>query len=249
MFVCTHYTLHPTQNPDKKSSYASSLVLQRPMVSTCLHPYPRQLTRLYSSSQRALASRQNHAFKRRSEIRDHHPLCSLDQHRSISSSSSLHHDKATNNAAATDATDATVDNADDAKPKLAANLIKPKPLFPWRHSPHHLPRLIPPDKSNDSINYYESDYYTKGGHLGPGWPQPMPSWFRAACQANCMRLLGLTYFSMLIPWTRRAWTNDMEDAFCDAFGKGVNGLILGTYSYEGVLLFLYFICFICVAVS
>lgn len=152
-------------------------------------------------------------------------------HRSISNSSSLHHDhKATNNAAA----EATVEEI-DIKTKLEASVIKPKLLFPWRHSPHPLPRLSPPDES-DSFGYYDSEYYTKRGHLGPGWPQPMPSWFRTACQANSMRLLGLTYASMLLPWSRMAWIHEMEDAFCDAFGKGVNGVILDTYSMDGASL-------------
>jgi hypothetical protein len=213
------------------------------MATTCLNPHSRQLTKLYFRSQRALAPWQNQAFSIRCRIRQisnhYHPPFSLDLHRSISSSTPLHHDKASNNAAATEATDATVENTDE-KPKLAANLIEPKPLFPWRHSPHPLPRLIPPDKSKGGMNYYESDYYTKGGHLGPGWPRPMEPFFRAASQACCMWLLGLKFPSMLVPWITSAWIHDMEDAFCDAFGKGVNGLILGTYSFEGTLLSLYF---------
>lgn len=195
-----------------------------------------QLRPIYSKfSTSLLASRKNHSWPNRIRIGQLLIDITSNHHRSISSSS-LHHDKATNNAAATDATDTTVGEAGEVESKLAANVIKPKPLFPWRHSPHPLPRLIPPDESQDEIKYNESEYFAKGGHLGPGWPRPMPSWFQTACQANSMRLLGLPYSSMLIPWTRNAWLHDMEDAFCDAFGKGVNGLILDSYSMEGVLL-------------
>lgn len=169
----------------------------------------------------------------RSKIRTirHERVVSLSSrsHRSISSSS-LRHDKATTDAA-TEATDATLNEA--RKSDVAANVIKPKPLFPWRHSSHPLPRLVVPPNTED---YYESEYHTKGGHLGPGWPYAMPTWFRMACQANSMRLLGLTYVSMLMPWSRRAWIREMEDAFCDAFWRGVQGVILDTYAMKGVLL-------------
>ena len=93
---------------------------------------------------------------------------------------------------------------------------------------------MPPEKSDENItNYYESDYYIKGGHLGPGWPRPMPSWFRNVMEINSMRLLGLKYFAMMMPWSRRAWVRALEDAFCYAFAKSVNGVVLDTYSLDG----------------
>lgn len=201
------------------------------MSTSLLLNVSNQLGKLYLKSPRAFLSRQSHPVTKRQIIRRTHTNY-ITNHRSISSSS-IYNDKATSKAAATEAADAAIDDS-EVNGKLAARLIKPKPLFPWRHSPHPLPRLIRPADSQDGAKYYESDYYAKGGHLGPGWPGPMPSWFRIACQANSMRLLGLPYSSMLVPWTRNAWLHDMEDAFCDAFGKGVNGLIMDTYSMEGV---------------
>ena len=201
-----------------------------------------RLRRLCHHSQISSLSRQYYSCLNRSKAAkpvSHEAYLTI-HHRSISNSSSLHHyHNATNKAAATDA---TVEET-DIKTKLEANVVKPKSLFPWRHSPHPLPRLSPPDESG-GIEYYDTEYYTKRGHLGPGWPQPMPSWFRMACQANSMRLLGLTYGSMLLPWSRMAWIHEMEDAFCDAFGKGVNGVILDTYSMDGAS-----ICCFCYDIS
>ncbi|KAL7483789.1 hypothetical protein ACHAW6_009436 [Cyclotella cf. meneghiniana] len=144
----------------------------------------------------------------------------------------------TNKAAATDAT-VTENDVDNSN--LAAKLIKPKPLFPWRHSPHPLPRLTRPRPTSrrgdsetavDEENPYETDYYTKGGPLGQGWPSPMDPWLRAVLQASSMHLLGMSWFSVAMPWSRKDWIEEMEAAFCDAFAKGVNGMIIDTYSLE-----------------
>lgn len=170
-----------------------------------------------------------------SKRRETRPRRSHTQHRSISSTS-LYHDKAANTSSSADTVESV--NSAELKTKLIANIIKPKSLFPWRHSPYPLPRLVPP--SVNDATYYESEFYQKGGHLGPGWPRPLPSWFCTACQVNSMRLLGLPYWKMLLPWVKKEWIHDMEDAFCDAFGRGVTGIILDTYSLEGG-----FICSMC----
>ncbi len=81
-----------------------------------------------------------------------------------------------------------------------AKVIKPRPLFPWRSSSYPLPRLKMPTRNNKSPKhdsdeaseqisdeeYYDSDYFTKGGPLGPGWFSPMEPWFRGALYANSM---------------------------------------------------------------
>lgn len=167
-------------------------------------------------------------------------------HCRVISSTSSPSVKASESAPATDAT--VVDEADTVEEsKLAAKLVKPKPIFPWRHSPYPIPRLVKPDINNKtddrdgrhrretSEDVYESDYYTKGGPLGPGWPSPMESWFRAALYANSMNLLGASWMSIIFPFTRKEWIHEMEWAFCDAFSKGVKGMLEGTYSINGDL--------------
>ncbi len=125
-----------------------------------------------------------------------------------------------------------------------AKLIKPRPLFPWRSSPYPLPRLVkptrnntsPPDEDSDENSqhmsdeeYYDSDYFTKGGPLGPGWISPMEPWFRGVLFANSMSLLNVSWLSIILPWTRNEWVEDMEWCFCEAFLRGVNGMIYDTY--------------------
>ena len=130
---------------------------------------------------------------------------------------------------------------------IAAKLIQPRPLFPWRSSPHPLPRLVLPPRNNttdggdadkssqQSISdeeYYNSDYFTKGGPLGPGWFSPMESWFRGVLYANSMHLLNVSWFSILVPWSRKEWEEEMEWCFCQAFLRGVNGMIHDTYMLD-----------------
>ena len=130
-----------------------------------------------------------------------------------------------------------------------AKVIKPRPLFPWRSSPQPLPRLVkpernnttsPPDEDSGDTNeqissdeeYYESDYFTKGGPLGQGWISPMEPWFRGVLYANSMHLLNVSWPSIILPWTRRKWVEDMEWCFCEAFLRGVNGMIYDTYMLD-----------------
>lgn len=129
-----------------------------------------------------------------------------------------------------------------------AKLIKPRPLFPWRSSPYPLPRLVkpernntsPPDEDSDETSqqissdeeYYDSDYFTKGGPLGQGWISPMEPWFRGVLYANSMHLLNVSWPSIILPWTRRKWVEEMEWCFCEAFLRGVNGMIYDTYMLD-----------------
>jgi hypothetical protein len=50
-----------------------------------------------------------------------------------------------------------------------------------------------------------------------------------------MHLLGMSWFGVVMPWTRKDWIENMEMAFCDAFATGVNGMIIDTYTLEGTL--------------
>ncbi|KAL7540373.1 hypothetical protein ACHAWF_006665 [Thalassiosira exigua] len=152
--------------------------------------------------------------------------------------------KSTETNAASKASDdaITVDGTLVTKSGLAAQCLQPRPIFPWRSSPDPLERLRRPEKpSADSSDtdeetnarldeYYESDYFTRGGPLGPGWPSPMESWFRGALYANSMNLLGVSWLSVLMPWTRKDWEHDMELGFQHAFISGVNGMIENTYT-------------------
>ncbi len=127
---------------------------------------------------------------------------------------------------------------------ITAQVIKPRPIFPWRSSPYPLPRLVMPKRSTskddsddnesnatttDEEEYYDSDYFTKGGPLGPGWFSPMTPWFRGVLYANSMHILGLGWLQIVLPWTRKEWEENMEWCFCEAFLRGVNGMIYDTY--------------------
>ncbi|KAL7454344.1 hypothetical protein ACHAWC_005984 [Mediolabrus comicus] len=128
---------------------------------------------------------------------------------------------------------------------IAAQVIKPRPIFPWRSSPYPLPRLVMPKRSTskddsddnesnatttDEEEYYDSDYFTKGGPLGPGWFSPMEPWFRGALYAYSMHIvLGVGLLQIVLPWKRKGWEENMEWCFCEAFLRGVNGMIYDTY--------------------
>ena len=132
----------------------------------------------------------------------------------------------------------TVDGKASNEYDTTAKVIKPRPIFPWRSSPYPLPRLVIPTRTKDSDDerihmtdeeYFDSDYFTKGGPLGPGWFSPMDPWFRAVLYANSMHILNVSWLSIILPWTRRQWVETMEGSFCDAFLKGLNGMIYDTY--------------------
>ena len=146
----------------------------------------------------------------------------------------------------------SVDHATTTLTKsVGAQYIPPRPIFPWRSLSDPLPRLVQPikpttiplRKSNedgeDAENsetqtstldeYYAHDYFTRGGPLGPGWPSPMESWFRIVLYVNSMHLLGVSWPSILIPWTRHDWESEMENGFCTAFALGVRGMMEDIY--------------------
>ena len=146
--------------------------------------------------------------------------------------------------------DETVDKVSDVDTPVF-NKIQPRAIFPWISSSDPLSRLIRPAKptlaketpnniqQDDTLEednntrllreYYDSDYFIKGGLLGPGWPSPMTSYFRGALWGTSMSLLGVPWWKVIIPWSRNDWIFNMESAFCNAFANGVNGMILDTY--------------------
>ncbi|KAL9189196.1 hypothetical protein ACHAXT_011686 [Thalassiosira profunda] len=149
---------------------------------------------------------------------------------------------ASTNKAADDAI--TVDGAAAKKEALNAQCLQPRPIFPWRSSPIPLDRLKMPSKpqlkSGDSEedevenharleSYYGSDYFSKGGPLGPGWASPMEPWFRGCLYLCSMNMLGVSWPASLFPWTRKEWEREMEWNFCIAFSYGVRGMIEDTY--------------------
>ncbi|KAL7449301.1 hypothetical protein ACHAWC_001374, partial [Mediolabrus comicus] len=174
---------------------------------------------------------------------NHHQQQQIIVRRTLSSTDSTACDKTAARTAGDDTL--TVDGeaaSDDCS--ITAQVIKPRPIFPWRSSPYPLPRLVMPkrsaskDDSNDNESnatttdeeeYYDSDYFTKGGPLGPGWFSPMEPWFRGALYANSMHILGLGWLQIVLPWKRKEWEENMEWCFCEAFLRGVNGMIYDTY--------------------
>ena len=119
---------------------------------------------------------------------------------------------------------------------LGAKCLPPRPIFPWRSLPDPLPRLLRPtrppvgDDDDESVKgYYDSEYFARGGPLGPGWPSPMEPWFRGALYLTSMNLLGLSWPKIILPWTRGDWERDVGWAFCNAFSNGVNGMIEDVY--------------------
>mmetsp|Transcript_27744 Transcript_27744/g.58303 ORF Transcript_27744/g.58303 Transcript_27744/m.58303 type:complete len:529 (-) Transcript_27744:63-1649(-) len=160
-------------------------------------------------------------------------------------------------ASTTSATDAATNVDSNLKiPSLSAQCVKPRATFPWRHSPHPLPRLVVPrisdtsglegdenddsedsakndgDKNNLKEEILESDYFKKGGPLGPGWPSPMDPWFRASTFASSMHVYGLPWYAIVLPWMRNEWIDEMEWSFCEAFSMGVRGMIEDTYCLD-----------------
>lgn len=117
-------------------------------------------------------------------------------------------------------------------------VVKPRAIFPWRSEITPLPRLVEPPKPDLANNeyseeerkklltaYYESEYFTKGGLLGQGWPSPAEAWFRGALFANSLRLLGISWPTILMPWTRNECIHELEHAFCCAFSCGVTSIL------------------------
>lgn len=88
-------------------------------------------------------------------------------------------------------------------------------VFPWRHSPHNLPRLTP-----NTVEAYE-----EGGEFGPHFPMKGMNvaeqgflWFHS------VYVLGLRR-----PWLYARWRRDLEDGFLSAFAMGLQGVLTDVY--------------------
>ena len=88
-------------------------------------------------------------------------------------------------------------------------------LFPWRHSPAPLPRLVPDTP----------EYTSQGGFIGPGMP-PLNKWIRGAMYCNAASMLNIPAYEILL---FRRWDEELAEDFRWAFQMAVAGLISNTY--------------------
>ena len=110
--------------------------------------------------------------------------------------------------------DTTVDNENPIKRESYAVKLDPRAIFPWRHSPHPLPRLIPDHE----------EFITQGGYLGPHMP-PMNQFFRVFGWINSAGFLGAKILNY------GEWKSDLEFAFMHAFSTGVQGVLDDVYHF------------------
>lgn len=106
----------------------------------------------------------------------------------------------------------TVDNPNPLKRETFAVKLDPRAIFPWRHTPHPLPRLIPGME----------EFETQGGYLGPNLP-PLNKFFRGLTWVNSAGFLGAKIFNY------GQWKEDLEYAFLHAFSVGVQGVLNDVY--------------------
>lgn len=90
--------------------------------------------------------------------------------------------------------------------------LDPRAIFPWRHSTHPLPRLIPNSK----------EYMSEGGYMGPNMP-PLNIVLRGLAWFNTTGFLG---GSLSNYWS---WKRDLEFGFMMAFVGGVQGVLMDVY--------------------
>lgn len=105
--------------------------------------------------------------------------------------------------------------ADEPNPNKHESLamkLDPRAVFPWRHSPYPLNRLVP-----STVEFKE-----QGGFIGPHLP-PMTKPFRALAWINAAGFLGAKIF------TYKSWKHDLEMAFMTAFALGVDGMLRDVY--------------------
>lgn len=88
-------------------------------------------------------------------------------------------------------------------------------IFPWRHSPHPLPRLTP-----NTVEEYE-----EGGEFGPRFPmRTMNVAERGFLWFHSVYVLGLAR-----PWHYGSWRRELEDGFLSAFAMGLQGVLVDVY--------------------
>lgn len=89
-------------------------------------------------------------------------------------------------------------------------------VFPWRHSPSPLPRLIPDDPA----------YVEEGGVVGPAIP-PMPGYVRRIMHINAAAALDVPLWRAVLT---SGWEDELAEQFMFAFRMGVAGMLANTYS-------------------
>ncbi len=110
--------------------------------------------------------------------------------------------------------EATLNNSNNNNPNNSQNYLKvdPRAIFPWRHSPHPLPRLIP----------NTDEFQAQGGYIGPQLP-PWNAFVRGLSWINATGFLGgriMGYFG---------WKDELEEGFKVAFAAAVQGLLMDVY--------------------
>lgn len=95
--------------------------------------------------------------------------------------------------------------------------LDPRAVFPWRHSQHPLPRLIP----------HTEEFIAQGGYIGPHLP-PMNIVMRGLAWSNAAGFLGSKVMSY------SGWKSDLEDGFQHAFAVGVQGMLHDVYIFNTV---------------
>lgn len=100
---------------------------------------------------------------------------------------------------------------------ISDHLVDPgRAVFPWRHSPSPLPRLVPEDPA----------HVAEGGVLGPAVP-PVNGSVRTAMRWNAAAALGVPLWRAAL--TSR-WEEELAEEFSRAFRLAVAGMLANTYS-------------------
>jgi hypothetical protein len=106
----------------------------------------------------------------------------------------------------------TVDDLNTFRRESCALKLDPRAVFPWRHSPLPLPRLVPGTE----------EFETQGGYIGPHLP-PLNAFLRGLNWVNSAGFLGAKIFQY------GSWKEDLEYAFMHAFAVSVQGLLHDVY--------------------
>jgi len=111
----------------------------------------------------------------------------------------------------------SADQPNQPKKESLALKLDPRAIFPWHHSPHSLPRLVPNTE----------EFNAQGGYIGPHLP-PLNGFMRGLAWVNAAGFLGAKIM------TYGGWKTDMEDAFQLAFAASVQGVLHNVYTCKSV---------------
>ena len=115
------------------------------------------------------------------------------------------------------ANETLADDPNQPKKESIVWKLDPRAIFPWRHTPHPLPRLIP----------HTEEFIAQGGYIGPHLP-PMNMAMRGMTWINAAGFLGAKILSY------GGWKSELEDAFQHAFAVGVQGMLHDVYKIKTV---------------